>query len=65
MIAEGDPLRIAAARLLDRGQADAASLSAIEADARRTMRSLLHEVRADPPPQPADAFRDVLARNPR
>lgn len=65
MIAEGDPLRIAAARLLDRGQADAATLSAIEADARRTMRSLLHEVRADPPPQPADAFRDVLARNPR
>ena len=60
MVMEGDPLRIASTRLLDREEADEATLSAIEADARRMIRSLLQEVRADPPPQPHEAFRDVL-----
>jgi pyruvate dehydrogenase E1 component alpha subunit len=60
MLEQGDPLTIARARLLGRGEADESQLSAVEAETRAEIRSILEAVRAAPDPDPADALTDVF-----
>jgi pyruvate dehydrogenase E1 component alpha subunit len=61
MLAGGDPLAIAEARLLERGEADEATLRAIQDETTAEIRSLLQEVRSAPTPDPAEALTDVFA----
>jgi pyruvate dehydrogenase E1 component alpha subunit len=61
MLQRGDPIAIAAARLVERGEADAATLAAIERGARAEVAAALRAAREAPEPDPADAFRDVFA----
>jgi pyruvate dehydrogenase E1 component alpha subunit len=61
MLEKGDPLAIARARVLERGEADEAELEAVEAETRAGIRSILETVRAAPDPDPGDALTDVFA----
>lgn len=58
---EGDPLTIARQRLVAAGVTDAATLDAVDAQARTEMQELLAAVRADPMPDPATALDHVFA----
>jgi TPP-dependent pyruvate/acetoin dehydrogenase alpha subunit len=61
MVERGDPLAIARARILERGDADEARLTAVEDETRAEIRSLLETVRAAPDPSPDEALTDVFA----
>jgi len=61
MLAVGDPLAIARGRILERGDADEAELTAVEEGAAAEIRSILDEVRSAADPDPADALTDVFA----
>lgn len=60
MLEEGDPIRIARDRLLERGEAGEDQLSRLEAEAREEIRSILEEVRRAPAPDPGAALTEVF-----
>jgi TPP-dependent pyruvate/acetoin dehydrogenase alpha subunit len=57
---ERDPLEVAAARLAERGGADAAELDRVREEAAAKVEAAIEHARALPPPDPAEAYADVF-----
>jgi TPP-dependent pyruvate/acetoin dehydrogenase alpha subunit len=57
---EKDPLELSAARLLERGEADAGELERVRAEARARVESSIERARALPVPDPEEAYADVF-----
>jgi pyruvate dehydrogenase E1 component alpha subunit len=61
MVAKGDPIAIAGARLLETGGIGTIELDGIEGAAREEMASLLAQVRSEPEPDVSGVLADVFA----